>query len=124
MYVDSNGKLGYAISSGRYKHEINPIDTELDKLLELNPVSFKYLTTRDPQQETQYGLIAEEVAKILPELVVTNSDGSPETVRYQFLAPLLLKGYQAHDAEIANLINRLVEVEAELALLKAKNWDR
>ena len=64
-----------------------------DSLMNLRPVTFRYLQYGD-KATRQYGLIAEEVAKVYPEMVVRNEDGKPETVMYQFLAPMLLNEVQ------------------------------
>jgi hypothetical protein len=138
VMIDSNGQLGTVSSSRRYKKDIESITTEQAEALHaLHPVSFTY--NNHTAGSRNYGLIAEEVAAVMPELVIYNNDNQPETVRYNELAPLLLKAYQTldtevkenkatvtdkiekHDADIVKLIDRLVELETAFALLKNNN---
>lgn len=85
-----------------------------DKLLELRPVTFHYKKAdEDGKKPIQYGLIAEEVDAVMPELVVRNKDGSPETVAYQYIPSLLLNEYQKQHKE-------LIETKAKLASVEAK----
>ena len=102
VYVNADGQLGIAPSSVRYKENINDMTQALiEKLAALHPVSFTYKD--DAATLTQYGLIAEEVAKIMPELLVNNKDGTPETVRYNTLISILLYAYQQHDKRLQAL---------------------
>ena len=86
MLIDSAGQLGTVSSSRRVKRDIHPLGA-LRSLMRLRPVSFRY---RTGPPELHYGLIAEQVAKVLPELAVYGEDGLPETVQYQELPVLLL----------------------------------
>jgi hypothetical protein len=90
--VSSTGKLGMLLSSARYKRDIHDMDTASSKLLKLRPVTFVY--KRDPQGERQYGLIAEEVAKVYPELVIYGTDSKVVSIRYHELIPMLLNATQ------------------------------
>ena len=81
--ISSNGRLGRAnISSRRYKHDIQPMHTSSEAIYALNPVSFRYHQQYDPTQTVAFGLIAEEVAEVHPDLVGRNREGQPESVRY------------------------------------------
>ncbi len=103
MYVDSVGKLGTAVSSMRYKRNIVDMKDELlNEVLELNPVTFQWKPEVSTCEKTQYGLIAEQVAEVLPELVVYK-DGIPETVQYQNLVPMLLGVVKKLEKRIAIL---------------------
>jgi hypothetical protein len=95
VVVDSNGQLGTVSSSRRYKEDIQTMGEASDRLLQLRPVTFHYKKA-DAQgnKPQQFGLIAEEVAAVMPELVVTNQDGQPETVAYHLLPALLLNELQ------------------------------
>ncbi len=97
MFIDSNGKIGTIASSNRYKDNIKKIETA-SMLYALEPVSFNYKNIKE--SERTYGLIAEEVAKIAPELVILNENKEPEAVAYHLLIPLLLKAYQEQKTEI------------------------
>ena len=94
VVVNASGQLGVVSSSRRYKEY--PLDGDVSaRLLELRPVTFRYRKAdENGSKPEQYGLIAEEVAKVMPELVVYNNEGQPETVAYQTLAPLLLNELQ------------------------------
>lgn len=103
VLVDSNGQLGTVSSSIRFKEDVH--DLELGRrLLDLRPVSFRYREPfADGERPLQVGLIAEEVARVLPELVVFDPDGRPDTVRYHWLAVLLLDELQRLEARIERL---------------------
>lgn len=94
VFVDGNGQLGTVTSSRQHKQNIRPIGSVSARLFQLQPVAFEYRADRDPAGAAQFGLIAEDVEKIFPELVVKNADGKPETVRYHLLVPLLLNELQ------------------------------
>jgi len=95
VFVNSNGQLGTQTSSRRYKEEIREMGDATGALMKLRPVTFYYKHEYDNGPRTlQYGLIAEEVAKVFPELVAYNLDGSPYTVRYQFPSSMLLNEVQ------------------------------
>jgi hypothetical protein len=113
VVVDSNGQLGTISSSGRYKFDIHDMD-DTSALLRLRPVTFRY-NAYGPDSPLQYGLIAEEVAKVAPDLVVFNAAGEPETVMYPFLTPMLLNEVQKQRRTIDDLQSRLERLEAILA---------
>ncbi len=95
-------------------------------LMKLRPVTFHYKSDKNPKGRTlQYGLVAEEVAKVAPGLVARSADGKIETVYYQFLAPMLLNEFQTHQrtiqaqsAEIAHQTAKLEKQATEIAELK------
>ena len=101
VYVTTNGRLGVLASSERYKTAIEPIGANSSKLEKLRPVTFKLKT--DAEGTVQYGLIAEEVAKVYPELVIRDENGRIDGVRYEELAPMLLNEIQKQAAEIRGL---------------------
>jgi hypothetical protein len=88
VLITSSGQLGIQASSARYKRDIAPLGTHSQGLYQLRPVIFRY--TQDAEGARQYGLIAEEVAIVYPELVTRNAHGEVEAIRYQELTPLLL----------------------------------
>ena len=95
VVVDQFGQLGTVSSSRRYKDDIQPMAAASERVLALRPVTFRYKkATPQGERPIQYGLIAEEVAEVFPELVVYNKAGQPETVAYHLLAPLLLNELQ------------------------------
>jgi hypothetical protein len=99
VLIDSNGQLGTASSSRRFKFDINDAGDSTSGLLRLRPVTFRYLAY-GAGSPLQYGLIAEEVAEVYPELVTRGKDGQVETVMYQFLAPMLLNELQKEHGQI------------------------
>jgi uncharacterized coiled-coil protein SlyX len=110
VQVDGFGKLGYVVSSRRYKHEIKPMDKASEALFALKPVTFRYNRDIDPAHVKMFGLIAEEVAEVAPDLVVRNEKGEPETLRFDSISAMLLNEFlkehgkvQAQEATITQL---------------------
>jgi hypothetical protein len=99
VYITSSGQLGVLASSERYKIDVQTMGPASGRLDELRPVTFKLKT--DPEGPVQYGLIAEEVAKVYPELVTRAPDGRISGVRYEELAPMLLNELQGQKQRIA-----------------------
>lgn len=121
VLVNQNGKLGVATSSRRYKQDIQPMGDASNRLLELRPVSFRYKQAEaDGSRPMQYGLIAEEVAEVMPELAVYNEDGTPESVAYQVLPSLLLNEYQKQAKELAAEKTSRLAAEARLEAIEAE----
>ena len=93
VVVNPAGKLGVAPSSARFKDEIKPMDKASEAILALKPVSFRYKEEVDLQGIPQFGLIAEEVEKVNPDLVVHDEEGKPFTVRYEAVNAMLLNEF-------------------------------
>jgi len=117
MIDTPTGQLGIATSSARYKQDIAPIGTQSEKVLALRPVSFAYKD--DAKGITHYGLIAEEVAMVYPELVTHAVTGEVQTVKYHELIPMVLnelqrehQALQEQRAEVASLRKELAELRA------------
>jgi hypothetical protein len=91
VVIDSAGQLGTVSSSRRFKDEIKPMDNSSEAILGLKPVTFHYKT--DKQNTPQFGLIAEEVAKMNPDLVVRDDNGEIYTVRYEAVNAMLLNEF-------------------------------
>jgi hypothetical protein len=108
VVVDSAGQLGTVSSSRRLKQDIQDLGPAAERLLDLRPVAFRYKQHAANDRETplQYGLIAEEVAEVFPELVVYDREGTPATVRYHLLSSLLLSELQRLHARVAELEER------------------
>ncbi|SPE37845.1 exported hypothetical protein [Candidatus Sulfopaludibacter sp. SbA3] len=95
VYIDSNGQLGTVSSSRRFKEDIRDMGSVSDRLMRLRPVTYRYIQKRDDgSQPIEYGLIAEEVEEVYPDLVAHSADGRIETVQYQKIEPLLLNEVQ------------------------------
>jgi len=99
VYVTPAGQLGVLASSERYKTQIAPMGARSEKIVQLRPVVFRLKS--DPAGPLQYGLVAEEVAKIYPELVVRGEAGEIEGVRYDELAPMLINEIQQLERTVA-----------------------
>ena len=93
VIVNANGRLGVATSSARYKEKIKPMDKASEALLALKPVTFEYKAEFEGEGIRQFGLIAEEVEKVNPDLVVRNADGKVYTVRYEAVNAMLLNEF-------------------------------
>jgi hypothetical protein len=95
--VDVNGKLGVRVSSARFKEAIKPMDKASEAILALKPVTFRYKHQLDPDGIPQFGLVAEEVEKVNPDLVARDEQGKPYTVRYEAVNAMLLNEFiKAH----------------------------
>ena len=90
-------------------------------LMKLKPVTFRYKKPYDDgTHQTQYGLIAEEVAEVLPDLTVFNADGQPETVKYHLLPAFLLADVQRQHKIIASQAKQMAALERRLNMLEAR----
>lgn len=97
VVVNSSGKLGVVVSSARYKSDIRNMGEASSNLMKLRPVTFRYKD--DPQATKQYGLVAEEVERLYPELVTRSTDGQVQSVRYSMLTSMLLNELQKERRE-------------------------
>ena len=94
VYVNSDNKIGTLVSSRRFKDEIKPMDKVSEAILALRPVTFRYKKEIEPNGGAMmFGLIAEEVEKVAPELVTRNDKGEVETVRYEAVNAMLLNEF-------------------------------
>jgi Chaperone of endosialidase len=117
VVVSSTGRLGVTVSSERFKTGIAPMGANSSKLQQLRPVTFRLKSDR--KGTLQYGLIAEEVAKVYPELVIRSETGRVDGVRYDELAPILLGEVQQQQSKIAAQAAQLQDVQRQLAMLQA-----
>jgi hypothetical protein len=100
--IDSSGQLGTVNSSRRFKEDIREMGDASRGLMRLRPVTFRYRKPfADGSEPIQYGLIAEEVAEIYPDLVAHSANGQIETVKYQVLDAMLLNEVQRQQKEIS-----------------------
>jgi hypothetical protein len=121
VYVTGGGRLGTSTSSSRrFKQDIRDIAGESDRLMRLRPVAFRYKPEFDPTGVTQYGLIAEEVAEVFPDLVTSDRGGQPEGVRYHLIAPLLLNELQKQGRTVEAQEKTIEQQKAEIESLKAR----
>lgn len=117
VYINSAGQLGVLASSERFKADVKFMADASGKLTRLRPVTFKLKT--DADKTVQYGLIAEEVAKFYPELVVHGADGQVAGVRYDELAPMLLNETRRLQQEIEDLRQLDQTLKAAVAQMHA-----
>jgi hypothetical protein len=118
VFINSNGQLGTTTSSRRFKTDIKPMDDASDVLLSLKPVTFRYKPEIDAKGIPQFGLIAEEVAEVCPDLVLRNEKGEIQTVRYEQVNAMLLNEFLKQHRRIAELEK---EQETQLAALREQN---
>lgn len=120
--VESVGgdKLGYQSSSRRYKEEIKPMDTESESLFALTPVSFRYKKEMDPQGSRQYGLIAEDVAKVNPDLVINDENGNPATLRFLSIQGMMLNEFLKEHRKVEQQQATIAELKKELQAVSAR----
>jgi hypothetical protein len=121
VVIDSNGQLGTVSSSRRYKDDIETMPDMSATLGRLRPVTFRYKKPyADGSKPLRYGLIAEEVAEVMPALAVFNKDGTPETVKYHLLPSLLLSGYQAQQKLLAAQADEIAALKVQMQQLAAQ----
>jgi trimeric autotransporter adhesin len=118
--VDVNtGLLGHAISSRRYKQDIKPMDKTSEALYHLKPVTFRYKKEINCTEAVSFGLIAEEVAEVNPDLIVLDNAGKPETVRYDQVNAMLLneflKEHRKNEEQEATITQLRKELQATAA---------
>jgi hypothetical protein len=124
VLINSANKLGTTVSSKRFKENIKPMGKSSEALLSLKPVTFHYKKELDPACKAQFGLVAEEVEKVNPDLVVRDKDGKPYSVRYDQVNAMLLneflkehKKVQALEATLAQQQKGFVEQEQRIEVL-------
>jgi hypothetical protein len=110
VVIDSAGQLGTVSSSIRYKTDIKPIEKASESILALQPVSFRYKAHNDTTPN--FGLIAEEVAKVNPDLVIYDADGKPYTVRYDAVNAMLLNEFLKEHKAFLEEQHKVQELEA------------
>jgi hypothetical protein len=137
VIVDSDGHLGTTTSSERFKETVKPMDKASEAILALQPVTFRYKHELDPTSTPQFGLVAEQVEKVNPDLVARDADGKPYSVRYEAVNAMLLNEFikehrkvekleatvaQQHkdfEAVVAELKGQIQKVSAQLELSRS-----
>jgi hypothetical protein len=119
--INSDGRLGRAnVSSRRYKHDIKPMDKASEAIYALEPVSFRYHKQYDATQTLAFGLVAEEVAEVNPDLVGRNPEGQPESVRYEQINAMLLNEFLKEHKKIEEQNRKIQEQETTIAKLQSE----
>jgi hypothetical protein len=119
-YVDNNGKLGVFLSARRFKTDIADMDNASEALLALRPVTFHYKPELDKTGIPQFGLIAEEVAKVNPDLVTHDAKGELSTVRYEAVNVMLLNEFLKEHREVQELKKQVAALTAGLQKVSAR----
>ena len=117
--VDAFGKLGFQASSRRYKDDIKPMDKASETLFALKPVSFRYKQEIDPARSPDFGLIAEDVATVNPNLVARDEEGKIVTVRYQAVNTMLLNEFLKEHRKVEEQANTIAELKSGMTALAA-----
>lgn len=121
VMIDSNGQLGTVSSSRRFKEDIQDMGDASNGLMRLRPVTFRYKQPfADGSKPIQYGLIAEEVAQVYPDLVAHSADGQIETVKYQVLDSMLLNEVQKQQSEIGQQQEHIQRLEEQNRALQER----
>jgi Chaperone of endosialidase len=117
VFINSSGKLGTITSSARFKKDIKPMDSASEVILSLRPVTFHYRS--DTMNTPQFGLVAEEVAKMDPALVLTDREGKPYTVRYEQVNAMLLNEFLKEHRKVEELEANATRQQKQIDALTA-----
>jgi len=119
VVIDSAGQLGTVSSSRRFKEDIQDMADASSGLLRLRPVTFRYRQPfADGSKPIEYGLIAEEVAEVYPDLVAHSADGKIESVKYQVLDSMLLNELQKEHRQVRQQTEEIRLLQTRLAVLE------
>jgi hypothetical protein len=120
VLVNSNGKLGTMTSSARFKDEIKPMGRASEAILALRPVSFRYKKEIDPEGIAEFGLVAEEVEKVNPDLIIRDPEGKPYTVRYEAVNAMLLNEFLKEHRKVEELAATVAQQQKGMEILTAQ----
>ena len=120
VVVSSSGQLGVAPSSERFKEAIKPMDKTSEAILALKPVTFRYKHELDPKSIPQFGLVAEEVEKVNPDLVVRDANGKVFTVRYEAVNAMLLNEFLKEHRKVQELEATIGQQQKDFQLTAAQ----
>jgi len=119
VMIDADGHLGSTTSSERFKDEIKPMDKASEAILALEPVTFHYKKDLDPDGITQFGLVAEQVEKVRPDLVARDKEGRPYTVRYESVNAMLLNEFLKEHRKVEELEANAASQQKQIDALTA-----
>jgi len=119
VFINSDGKLGTLTSSRRFKEEIKPMERASEALLALKPVTFRYKKEIDPKGIGQFGLVAEEVEKVNPDLIVRDKEGKPYSVRYEAVNAMLLNEFLKEHRKNEEQEKTIAELKSGVTALAA-----
>jgi Chaperone of endosialidase len=112
VFINSDNKLGITTSSKRFKEDIKPLGDSSEALFSLKPVTFRYKKEIDPSGRSQFGLVAEDVAKVNPDLVVRDKEGKPYSVRYEQVNAMLLNEFLKEHRTVQKLKKAIADLTA------------
>jgi hypothetical protein len=112
--VNASGQLGVRASAARFKEAIKPMDKASEAILALRPVTFRYKKELDPKGAPQFGLVAEEVAKVNPDLVMMDEQGKPFSVRYGEVNAMLLNEFLKEHRKMEKLESTVAEQQKQI----------
>ena len=115
VIIDTAGHLGTVVSSERFKDQIKPMDKASEAILALQPVTFRYKPDVDPEGIPQFGLVAEQVEKVDPDLVARDDEGKPYTVRYEAVNAMLLNEFLKEHRKVEEQSGKQQKLEATVA---------
>ena len=115
VIIDSNGHLGTIVSSERFKDDVRPMDKASEAILALKPVTFRYKKELDPAGIAQFGLVAEEVEKVNPDLVARDDQGRPYSVRYEAVNAMLLNEFLKEHKKVEEQQATITELKSTVA---------
>jgi hypothetical protein len=119
VIIDSKGHLGTVVSSERFKGAIKPMDKASEAILALKPVTFRYKHELDPEGIAQFGLVAEDVEKVNPDLVARDAEGKVFTVRYEAVNAMLLNEFLKEHRKGEQQDRKIEKLEATVAKLQS-----
>jgi uncharacterized coiled-coil protein SlyX len=119
VIIDADGHLGTVVSSERFKDKIQPMDKASEAILALKPVTFRYKHELDPDGIPQFGLVAEQVAKVNPDLVARDDQGKPYTVRYEAVNAMLLNEFLKEHREVQEQKVTITQLKSSAAKQEA-----
>src|SRR2546421_3706496 len=119
VIIDTDGHLGTIVSSARFKEDVKPMDQASEAILALKPVTFRYKHELDPDGVPQFGLVAEEVEKVNPDLVARDEQGKPYTVRYEAVNAMLLNEFLKEHRKVETLEANAAAQQKQIEALTA-----
>jgi hypothetical protein len=119
VMIDADGHLGSTTSSERFKDEVKPMDKASEAILALKPVTYRYKKELDPDGIPQFGLVAEQVEKVRPDLVARDKEGKPYSVRYEAVNAMLLNEFLKEHRKVEEQGKTIAELKSGMTALAA-----
>jgi uncharacterized coiled-coil protein SlyX len=123
VFVNRDGKLGTIMSSMRFKEDIKPMDKASEAILALQPVTFRYKKDFDSTGTAQFGLVAEDVAKVNPDLVVRDKEGKPYSVRYDQVNAMLLNEFLKERKKVEDQQETIAQLKSDATKQEAVTFE-